>query len=119
MSVAHFENDRWHDPRIAALLPRIHVAPYDESQFPRENHFGGAVRITLRDGGVESARVEQALGRTSDNPVPPAGVRRKFELCAAMVLREDVIAPIADAIAAIDTLADMRTLTELLIETRA
>jgi hypothetical protein len=35
------------------------------------------------------------------------------------VLREDVITPIADAIAAIDTLADMRTLTELLIETRA
>ena len=48
-----------------------------------------------------------------------AGVRRKFELCAAMVLREGVIAPIADAIGAIDTLADMRMLTELLTETRA
>ena len=119
VSVAHFQNDSYRDARIAALLPRIHVAPYDESQFPRENHFGGAVRITLRDGSVESARVEQALGRTSDNPVPPEGLRRKFELCAAMVLREGVIAPIADAIGAIDTLADMRMLTELLTETRA
>jgi len=44
---------------------------------------------------------------------------RKFELCAAMVLRENVIAPIADAIAAIDTLADVRTLTTLLIATDA
>ncbi len=75
------------------------------------------MRVTLRDGSVESARVEQALGRTSDNPVPPEGLRRKFELCAAMVLRQDVIAPIADAIAAIDTLADVRTLTRLLIAT--
>src|SRR6267378_3190720 len=118
VGVGHFEDGSYHDARIAALLPRIHVAPYDESQFPRENHFGGAVRVTLRDGSVETARVDQALGRTSDNPVPPARLRRKFELCGSRVLREDAIAPIADAIAAIDKFADVRTFTRL-IETRA
>ncbi len=115
VGVAHFENDSYRDARIASLLPRIHVAPYDETQFARENHFGGIVNVTLRDGTVETARVEQALGRTSENPVPPDRLRRKFELCAAMVLRADAIAPVADAIAAFDTLADVRTLTGLLM----
>src|SRR5439155_12010592 len=113
VSVAHFQNDSHRDARIAALLPRIHVAPYDESQFARDNHFGGAIRITLRDGSVESARVEQALGRTSEHPVPPDRLQRKFELCAATVLRAEAIAPIADAIDSIDTLSDMRSLTAL------
>jgi 2-methylcitrate dehydratase PrpD len=114
VGLAHFQNESWRDARIAALLPRIHVAPYDESQFARENHFGGAVRIALRDGSVESARVEEALGRTSENPVAPDRLRRKFELCAQGVLREEAIAPVADAVAGVDKLADMRQFTTLL-----
>jgi len=119
VGIPHFENESYQEARVTRLLPRIHLAPYDESQFARENHFGGAVRIALRDGSVETARVEEALGRTSDNPVPPERVRRKFELCAATVLREEAIAPIADAIGAIEALADMRTLTALLAKTKA
>ena len=111
VGLAHFENESWRDARIAALLPRIHVAPYDDDA----NHFAGEVRITLRDGSVEKARVEEALGRTSDNPVPPDRLRRKFELCAQGVLREDTIGQVADAIAAIDTLPDMRQFTECLM----
>jgi 2-methylcitrate dehydratase PrpD len=112
---AHFEGDSYRDARTAALLPLIHVAPHDESHFARENHFGAIVRVTLRDGTVETARIQQALGRTSDNPVPADRLRRKFELCAATVLRDDVIAPIPDAIAAVDTLADIRVLTTLMM----
>jgi 2-methylcitrate dehydratase PrpD len=114
VGLAHFEDESWHDPRVAALLPRIHVAPYDDSQFARENHFGGAVRIKLRDGKVENARVEQAQGRTSDNPVSPERLRRKFELCAQGALDEEAIAQVADAIAAIETFEDMRVFTEKL-----
>jgi len=64
---------------------------------------------------VETASVEQALGRTSDNPVPASRLRSKFALCAATVLRDEAITPIAEAIETIDTLADMRTLTNLLM----
>jgi 2-methylcitrate dehydratase PrpD len=114
VGVADFERDRYRDPRVQALLPRVHVAPYDDTQFDAANHFGGAVRVTLRDGSVETARVEQALGRTSDNPVPAQRLRDKFDQCARTVLREHAVAPIADAIASIETLADMRALTHLI-----
>ena len=115
VGVAHFEGESYRDARIATMLPRIHVAPYDGTQFAPQNHFGGAVRIALRDGSVESASVEQALGRTSGNPVPAERLRRKFELCATNVLLDDAIAPIADVIDSIDTLADVRTLTSMLM----
>ena len=70
--------------------------------------------MTLRGGTVESAQVDQALGRTSDNPLPPERLRRKFENCAQGVLRDDAIGPVADAIGAIETFADMRVFTEKL-----
>jgi 2-methylcitrate dehydratase PrpD len=114
VGVADFERDRYRDPRVQALLPRVHVAPYDDTQFDAANHFGGAVRVTLRDGSVETARVEQALGRTSDNPVPAQRLRDKFDQCARTVLTANAVAPIADAIARIETLADVRALTNLI-----
>jgi len=115
VGVADFEPAGYRDARIQALLPRIHVAPYDTTQFAADNHFGGAVRLTLRDGSVETASVEQALGRTSDNPVPPDRLRRKFTACATTALRADAIAPIADAIDRVDDLDDVRTLTHLVM----
>ena len=114
VGLPHFENESWHDARIAALLPRVHVAPYDETQFPRENHFGGEVHVKLRDGSVETAKVDTALGRTSDNPVPPERLRRKFELCAQGVLANEAIGPVADAIGRIEGLPNMRGFTDLL-----
>ena len=42
VAIEHFEGESWRDARIAALLPRIQVAPYDDARFPG-NHFGGEV----------------------------------------------------------------------------
>jgi len=117
VGVADFEPASYRDTRVQSLLPRIHVAPYDAARFPADNHFAGEVRVTLRDGSVETARVEQALGRTSANPVPAERLRRKFDACAATVLRGDAIAPAADAIGCIESVADMRAFTDLLMAT--
>jgi 2-methylcitrate dehydratase PrpD len=115
IGVADFEGDRYRDAGVQALLPRIHVEPYDDTRFAAGNHFGGEVRITLRDGSVETARVEQALGRTSGNPVPAQRLRDKFDQCANTVLRDEVVAPLAESIARIDALDDVRTLTNLIM----
>ena len=115
VGIADFDAHSYRDARIQALLPRIHVAPYDDALFGASNHFGGAIRVALRDGSVETARVEQALGRTSANPVPAERLRRKFDACAATVLRDEAVGPLAAAIAAIDTLPEVRTLTHLIM----
>src|SRR3569623_874062 len=50
VGVDDFEGERYREPRVQALLPRIHVAPYDDTRFAGDNHFGGAVQVTLRNG---------------------------------------------------------------------
>jgi 2-methylcitrate dehydratase PrpD len=116
VALSHFENDAHLEPRVRALLPRIRVATYDDTRFDPANHFGGAVRVTLANGQVLEATVEQPLGRTSANPLPAERLQEKFRLCAAAVLREDRIAGIASQIDAIATLRDLRRLTRAIEE---
>ncbi|MDQ6640317.1 MAG: MmgE/PrpD family protein [Pseudomonadota bacterium] len=111
VALHHFENEAHADARVHALLPRIRVTPYDETRFAPANHFGGAVRLTLVDGRVLEASVEQALGRTSANPLPVKQLRDKFRLCAATVLQADAIASLTAQIESIIELPDLRELT--------
>jgi 2-methylcitrate dehydratase PrpD len=114
VSLAHFEGQAHTDPRVQALLPRINVAAYDDSQFAPSNHFGGAVRVTLKDGSVLQASVEQALGRTSAHPLPQHLLQAKFALCAAGVLQDGAIKAVARAVERIEDISDMRQLSEQL-----
>ncbi|AOB29665.1 hypothetical protein AKI39_01680 [Bordetella sp. H567] len=117
VGVADFEPDAYMQPAARALLGRIHVAPYDQAEeevFPATNHFGGRVRITLRDGTVLESQVDQPLGRTSANPLPPALLRDKFVLCAERALRKDAVGAIADGIERVETLPRMEALMALI-----
>jgi 2-methylcitrate dehydratase PrpD len=111
VSLADFEGQAHTDPRVQALLPRIKVAPYNDSQFANSNHFGGAVRLTLLDGTVLQASVEQALGRTSAHPLPMHLLQAKFALCASSVLKAEAIEAVAQAVEHIDDIKDMRQLS--------
>jgi 2-methylcitrate dehydratase PrpD len=111
VSLAHFEGQAHADARVQALLPRIEVAAYDDSQFAGSNHFGGAVRLTLNDGTVLQASVEQALGRTSAHPLPQHLLEAKFALCAASVLQADAVEAVAGMVADIENISDMRQLS--------
>ncbi len=114
VSLAHFEGQAHTDPRVQALLPRIKVAAYDDSQFAPSNHFGGAVRVTLTDGSVLQASVEQALGRTSAHPLPQHLLQAKFALCADGVLQDGAIEAVATAVERIEEISNMRQLSEQL-----
>lgn len=117
IGVADFEGDTYQEPVVRAFLPRVHVAAYNETGaggFDAGNHFGGVVKVTMKDGTVYESQVDRPLGRTSANPLPEPLLREKFRLCAATVLREDAIADIADSIWHVETLSSMRTLSQLI-----
>jgi 2-methylcitrate dehydratase PrpD len=120
VTVPQFEGAALNDAHVHALLPRIHVAPYDEPQasgdapftpIAADNHFAGAVRVTLADGRVLKAQVEQALGRSSSLPLPTELLHAKFRLCASGVLRAEVVDGILSQIKSLQTLPDMRLLS--------
>jgi len=119
ISIEHFEGRAYEEPAVRKLLPRVHAAPYTTAQFPADNHFGAEVKISLRDGRVLSAKVDQQLGRTSDNPLPAGLLKEKFEDCAARVLPRERVAPLYSAIQGLESLKDVRELTAIIAgETR-
>ncbi|WP_158219288.1 MULTISPECIES: MmgE/PrpD family protein [unclassified Achromobacter] len=112
-----FENEAYREARIVPLLRRVYVGAYDETGaggFPQDKHFGGYVAVTLHDGTVLKAQVEQPLGRTSANPLPPDRLRDKFTLCAQTVLRPDAVPAIAETIERVEKLDSMRAITSLI-----
>jgi 2-methylcitrate dehydratase PrpD len=108
-----FEGDAWKDAAARHLLPRIHVAPYTTEQFPAENHFGAEVKVRTADGAAFGMKVDQPLGRTSENPLPADLLREKFESCAARALEHEAIARLYSAVEEFDTLKDVREVTAL------
>ena len=105
----HFEGDAYRDAGMRALLPRVHAAPHKPGQFAPDNNNGAEVQVTLTDGRVVSAKVDRALGRTAQNPIPPEWLESKFENCASRVLDTDAA---ARALAAINRFEDVRSIRE-------
>jgi 2-methylcitrate dehydratase PrpD len=114
IAIEHFEGKAHEDAGARKLLPRVHAAPYTTAQFPADNHFGAEVKVTLRDGKVLSAKVDQPFGRTSENPLPASLLREKFENCAARALPRERVAPLCSAIQGFENLRDVREMTAII-----
>lgn len=111
VEIGQFENAAYRAADVQALLPKVAVAPYDASQFDMTNHFAGEVRVTLTDGRVLTEKVDQPLGRTSDNPLPADRLKDKFDNCALRVLPPPVVANLYTLIQGLERLPDVRELT--------
>jgi len=112
--IEHFEGDAFRDPAVAAILPRVHADGYTTAQFSADNHFGAEVKVTTVGGEVFAGKTDEALGRTSANPVPAVRLREKFENCIGLALPRARAKALADMVERLDTLADMRALSALL-----
>jgi 2-methylcitrate dehydratase PrpD len=86
VKLEHFIGDSFLDPAVRALLPRIQAAPHPEMSMDSREHFGAEVRVTLKDGRVFAQKVRQAMGRGSNDPLPPALLEAKFLDCASRAL---------------------------------
>jgi len=113
--IENFEGEAFRDPAVRAVLPRVHAAAYTTAQFPADNHLGAEVKVTSVDGKVVFGKIDQALGRTSANPLPAERLREKFENCSARALPRSHATRLADMIQRLDGLADMRALGALLV----
>jgi len=111
---AHFEEEACHDPVVRGLMPRVRASACTERQFPRENQYGAEIAVTLTDGRVLEARVEQARGKSVAHPVAPGQLQAKFESCASRVLPADAVAAVMQAVDAFETLPSLRDFTRLL-----
>jgi 2-methylcitrate dehydratase PrpD len=112
--IEHFEADAVRDPAIRAILPRVHAAAYTATQFPADEHFGAEVKVTTVDGRIFSGKIDEAIGRTSANPLPAERLHEKFENCMGRALPVSRAVALAATIEQLETLADMRAVSTLL-----
>ena len=114
VSIDHFEGDAWQDPATHALLRKVKAATYTEAQFPADNHFGAEVRVTLTDGRVFAAKVDQALGRDATTPLSPEMLKVKFFDCSARILPYQSIEKLHGVIERFEDLAALPEMTALI-----
>lgn len=106
----HFEGNFFRDLDVRRIMQRVRVQPYTETQFDADNHFGSEVKITMVNGQTYSAKVQNALGRTSSNPLPQERLRKKFEDCAGRVLSPEHVEKVYASIGDLEQLGSMREL---------
>jgi 2-methylcitrate dehydratase PrpD len=111
----HFEGDAHRDAAARQLLSRVHVAPYTTKQFPADNHFGAEVQVRTTSGETFTAKVDQPLGRTSANPLPPELLKEKFENCSLRALRPEQVTQLYAATQRFEELADVRELSAIIV----
>jgi 2-methylcitrate dehydratase PrpD len=105
-----YGDDSLRDPDILGLARRVryHVDP----AFPGPGRFKGAVTVTLTSGRL-LAEVEDYNRGSADNPMTDAELRAKFDENAGGFLSPAARDRVAEAVAALDTLADTRSLVDL------
>lgn len=118
VALEHFEAQSHQDQNVQALLPRIEVAGYGTDLFAEDNHFGGVVRLTLADGTVHEARVDQPLGRSCDHPLPREMLEEKFALCASPVLTGKAVAALLKAVHQLPSIQDVRIIGQHMTDLR-
>jgi len=92
-------------------LQRTHATPFADGAFSSGNHVGAELKVTLADGRAFTSKVAKPLGRTSANPVSDAGMRAKFESCAARALPAAQIKTVLQAIDNIEQCRAIRDFT--------
>ena len=113
--LAHFEDDAHHDPEVRTMLSRVYAAPHPDMAMTSTDHFGGEVRITLKDGRTVSRRVNQPIGRDSDHPLPPDLLEAKFISCATRALAPATARGLLASLRQIDQAASIRHITAAML----
>jgi len=102
------------DPEILGLAQRVRF--HADPDFPGPGRFRGAVTVTLRDGRTIT-EVEEYNRGSAENPMTGVDLRTKFDENAAGFLDAAARDAVADAVNALDTLSDARTLVDLVAAT--
>jgi 2-methylcitrate dehydratase PrpD len=111
----HFEGDAYRDPEVSKLLARIETRAHAHQPQGMFEHFQGEVIVTTIDGKRHSVRVDQPL-RGPTNSVPPDRLEPKFRDCAAKALAPNAIGRVYELLQSVETLNDVRRLTDVMAE---
>jgi 2-methylcitrate dehydratase PrpD len=103
---------RYTDPRVQALLPKVHlhVDPAIQQGHPEKN--GCVVRVTLQSGQVVEGRVEYAKGEP-ENMLTDEELEDKFKTVVGDVLPPDQVDRLIAQLWTLEDVSDISTVLQL------
>jgi 2-methylcitrate dehydratase PrpD len=111
VDVDDFTPDAVRAPAVLAVAERVTHLPDPDTDYPK--HYGGAVRVRLRDGRLLEQR--EAINRgCAERPLSDEEVRDKFRRNAGRVLPPAAVAAVIDAVEGLDAAPSLDTLTAAL-----
>jgi 2-methylcitrate dehydratase PrpD len=117
VGIEDFEDGPVRDAGVAALVPRVRMVVDPTLPDGLEQHAWSRVTVRLADGRTLAEPPRGASGHP-DAPLSDAQLREKFLGCAAGVLGRGAAEAVADQIAHLDDVPDIRVLTARLVAER-
>ncbi|MCE3239790.1 MAG: MmgE/PrpD family protein [Deltaproteobacteria bacterium] len=106
-----FTDEAIHDPSVLALAKKVRYELDPTIDYPR--HFSGHVKIRWADGSVLEENQAHPRGGFED-PLPPEEIEAKFRANASLGLLPERADHIIEAVARLDELPNITSLTDLL-----
>jgi 2-methylcitrate dehydratase PrpD len=106
-----FTDEAIHDPSVLALAKKVRYELDPTIDYPR--HFSGHVKIHLADGSVLEENQAHPRGGFED-PLPPGEIEAKFRANASLRLPPDRADQIIEAMARLEEMPTITSLTDLL-----
>ena len=117
VDLGSFEDGPVADAGTRELMDRVRMVVDPTLPDKLEQHAWSRVTVRLRDGRLLQSPPRGASGHP-DQPLTDAQLRAKFLACAAPVLGADEAEGVADQIAQLDAIPDVRALTARLVTER-
>ena len=117
VDLASFEDGPVRDAEVRRLMERVVMVVDPALPDGLEQHAWSRVTVRLHDGRTLASPPRGASGHP-DQPLTDAQLRAKFLGCAAPVLGADAAEGIADQLAHLEDVPDVRTLTSRLVAQR-
>jgi 2-methylcitrate dehydratase len=108
-----YENERWNDPQVTALMDRIEFHPEKSWSERIPSGSPAGIAVTLKDGKTFTAEVPYPLGHIR-NPLDATGLADKFRGCVEGIVDADRTEAIIDTVMTLEKAPSLDRLMGLL-----
>ncbi|MBI4184103.1 MAG: MmgE/PrpD family protein [Proteobacteria bacterium] len=114
LAPGHFQAETHRDPVVRTVMGRIRTGPFPADAPETANQFAAEVTVRTTDGRTLVERIDQAVGRGPEKPIPEAAFRAKFEDCTRPVLGAEAAARLYELAIDLERMARAAALTDLI-----
>ena len=109
-----FSHDAVRNPAIRRVMSKVRASADPDARTDTTDHFYARMRVTTKAGAVHEIFVDRPIGRDRNHPLPAGSLEAKFLDCAGQVLERAEAERLLAALLALDKVATISEVSELM-----